>query len=278
MLEVSIMPEIPEMETYKNYLQRSVLGKRIVGTEITRARSTNVPTDEFVRWVQDTSIEQVLRYGKYLILALSSGKALCAHMMLDGRMYYEVAGEPVELPGRSHIRLKFADHSILHFCDLRLGYLKLLESSQVDAIKEGLGLDPLDSEFSLAAFLKILSGKRGMIKPLLMDQKNISGIGNAYASEILFAAGILPERKTPTLTDGEKERLYEVIPDLLQQGIAKGGYIEEPFAPWDKLSGGMIPHFKVYDRTGQPCLQCGEPIQQKIVGGRNAYYCLTCQH
>ncbi|WP_242831342.1 DNA-formamidopyrimidine glycosylase [Desulfitobacterium dehalogenans] len=278
MLEVSIMPEIPEMETYKDYLQLSVLGKKIVGTEIVRERSTNVPPDEFVRWVQDTSIEQVLRCGKYLILSLSSGKALCAHMMLDGRIYYEVAGEPVELPGSSHIQLRFEDDSILHFCDLRLGYLKLLDPSQVQAIKDGLGPDPLDSGFSFTAFLKILSAKRGMIKPLLMDQKNISGIGNAYSNEILFAAGILPERKVPTLTDGEKERLYSVIPDLLRQAIEKGGYIEEPFAFWDNLSGGMIPYFKVYDRSGQPCLQCGDTIRQKIVGGRNAYYCLTCQH
>lgn len=275
---MSIMPEIPEMETYRQFLNRSVLGKRITGTEITRGRSTNVSPEEFNQWVQDTSIEQVLRYGKYIILQISSGKFLCAHMMLDGRIYYEMAGTGVELPGRSHIRLKFEDQSILHFCDLRLGYLKLFDQEQVDSIKDSLGIDPLDSGFSLAAFLKVIGSKRGMVKPVLMDQKNISGIGNAYSNEILFSAGILPERKVPTLTTEEKERLYSAIPDLLLRSIEKGGYIEEKFAHWDNLSGGVIPYFKVYDRTGQPCIECGTAISQKEVGGRNAYYCLTCQH
>lgn len=272
------MPEIPEMEIYREFLNRSILGKRIAGTEITRGRSTNVSPEEFNQWVKDTSIKQILRYGKYIILELSSRKYLCAHMMLDGRIYYEMMGNALELPGRSHIRLIFEDESILHFCDLRLGYLKLLDQEHVDAIKDSLGIDPLDFEYTLAAFMKVIGSKRGMIKPVLMDQKNISGIGNAYSNEILFASKILPERKIPTLTSEEKERLYSTIPDLLRKSIERGGYIEEKFAHWDNLSGGAIPYFKVYDRTGQPCLECGMAITQKEVGGRNAYFCLTCQH
>lgn len=272
------MPEIPEMENYKTFLCKTVLGKKIVGTEIYRERSTNVPADEFKQWVHAATIEQVKRYGKYLVFELSLGKYLCAHMMLDGRIYLEAADTPAQLPGKAHISLMLNDGTTLHFCELRLGYLKLLDLSQVETIISNLGLEPLDQEFTRDAFLKVLGSKRGMIKPLLMDQKNISGIGNAYSNEILFAAGILPERKVPTLNPDEKIRLHTTIPNILNSAIEKGGYIEEPFAYWDNLSGGIIPYFKVYDRVGKPCLQCGNEITQKVVGGRNAFFCTTCQH
>jgi len=272
------MPEIPEMEIYKRNLEKAVLGKRIQLAEITRERSTNVSPQEFSRWVQKAVVLEIQRYGKYLMLKLSSGKSLCAHMMLDGRIYYEVPGEEPKLPGSSHIRLAFEDRSILHFCEMRLGYLKLYDQDEVEYIKNNLGLDPLAKGFTPEVLAKILKSKRGMIKPLLMEQKHIAGIGNAYSNEILFESGIMPERKTPTLKDEEIEKLYSAIPFVLRKAIAKGGYIEEPFASWDNLSGGMIPYFQVYDRAGQPCLKCGNPINQKVVGGRNAFFCLICQH
>ena len=272
------MPEIPEMEIYRNFLQGSLVGRSIIETSIRRERSVNVPPSEFKQWVQDGIVEQVRRRGKYLILVLSTGRCLLAHMMLDGRIYLETNGIPAQLPGEPHVSLMLEAKSTIHFCDLRLGYIKLLDLSEVDEIVNQLGIDPLGEGFTLPAFLEVLNPKRGMIKPLLMDQKTIAGIGNAYSNEALFYAGILPERKVTTLTGDEKIRLYRSILDILHQAIEKGGYIEEKFAHWDNLSGGFIPYFQVYDRMGQPCLHCGSTITQKAVAGRIAYFCTTCQH
>lgn len=271
------MPEIPEMERYRQLLFETVVGKQIVKVEVERPKSINVDVNEFKTSITGGFVEGISRRAKYLIIHLHGGLFLITHMMLDGRLYY---GEKAQdnLPGTPHITFDFADGHSLYFCGLGLGFLHLVTREGVEKETEGIGIEPLSPEFTVDTLIRIFKSRRGVIKPLLMDQKLIAGIGNAYSNEILFASGILPQRKIPSLEESDYQKLWQVIPRILKKGIENGGYIEEPFAAWDNLTGGQNHHFLVYDRGGQPCPVCGTPINQTKLNGRWTYYCTVCQH
>lgn len=288
------MPEIPEMEIYKNYLNRYVSGKRVTTVRVERFRSINRDVEGFTGSVRGVVMEKAERRAKYLMLYLDNGLCLLTHMMLDGRLYYGPPGldrntgpagfaEPVgggglRLPGKAHVVLDLDDGHSLYFCELRLGYLHLLDRGELDQVTAELGIDPLGPDYTWANFTGLLSRRRGKIKPFLMEQKYLAGLGNAYSNEVLFAAGLLPDRTAASLKEGEQQRLFEVIPEILQEAIRLGGYIEEPFTAGDTLSGGYIPHFRVYGRGNEPCLVCGTPISEVKLSGRWTYYCVQCQH
>ncbi len=271
------MPEIPEMERYRQLLTETVLGKQIKDVTVLRQRSINLDIDEFVSSATARVIEGVSRRAKYVVLHLYGGFFLLTHMMLDGRIFYGITGQSEGLPGKPEVIIDFTDGNSLFFCDLRLGFLHLVTREGLNDTFSDLGIEPLSDEFNFDNFTGTLKGRRGLIKPLLMDQKLICGIGNAYSNEILFAAGILPGRKMPTLQEGEIRTLYEVIPRVLRKGIEHGGYIEEQFASWDNLTGGQNSQFLVYDRGGQPCKVCGTTVTEMKLSGRWTYYCSTCQ-
>lgn len=271
------MPEIPEMEVYRHYLMENVMGKLIDQVTVNRSKSINVDEKEFSQRLVRQIIIQVERKGKALVLGLTNGSYLLTHMMLDGRLYLQQAGEelPVKEPG--HVVLVFSDGSKLHFQDMRLGYVHILNEEQLISQLSILGVDPFSEEYTDEFFRKLCRKRRGMIKPLLINQKAIAGVGNAYSNEALFVAGVLPERPANKLSDQEIVLLYQAIPAVLQEAIKYGGYIEEPFASWDTFSGGVNKHFRVYDREGERCIACGQLIQAKEVSGRWSYFCPRCQ-
>lgn len=287
------MPEIPEMETYRVMLDKTVLGKSIADVVITRERSINTDKNNFITAVKDKKIKVVQRRAKYLIFSLDNGIYLAAHMMLDGRLYYDdnTSGKDTlydndndnkenetNLPGRPNVILIFTDGSGLFFCELRLGYLHLLNEESLKSELAPLGIEPLSNDFSLANFINIFGRRRGAIKPLLMNQEIVAGIGNAYSNEILFESRINPERKIGEINEDEMRKLWQSIPVILREGIKNGGYIEEPYSAWDTLSGGQNNHFTVYGRDGQPCVVCGNTIQKYKLAGRWTYVCKNCQH
>lgn len=286
------MPEIPEMEIYRNFLNRYVDGKQVTAVRVERPRSVNRSVDEFAGVVRGAHIEKTERRAKYLNLRLDNGLYMLTHMMLDGRLYYgppeldRTADRPAgpedarghRLPGKANVVLDLNDGYSLYFCELGLGYLHLLEAAELARITAELGIEPLGPDYNWTAFGGLLSGRRGKIKPFLMEQKYLAGLGNAYSNEVLFAAGIRPDRPALSLKEGEKLKLFEVIPNTLQAAIRLGGYIEEPFTAGDTLSGGYIPHFRVYDRGSEPCPVCGTPISEVKLSGRWTYYCVQCQH
>ena len=143
-----MMPEIPEMETYKNLLEKSCLSQIITDSKVFRERSINVIPQEFARMVQNAVIEAVERRGKYIMLRLNVGKYLLAHMMLDGRIYLETTSAQ-KSPGKPYVSLTLNNESVLHFCELGFGYVKLLAPSEVQELVAGLGIDPLSTENSV---------------------------------------------------------------------------------------------------------------------------------
>lgn len=267
------MPEIPEMETYKNLLERSVLVKQIKKAEVNRPKTLNLPADEFISKVEGQFIKSVGRRAKFIIFELTDGNFLLAHMMLGGRMTLTPADEEV----KAQVVLILNDSNKLNFSDMRLGYLHYHTPFELEEELRDLGVEPLSAEFTWQRFGQLLSGRRGTIKPFLMEQKYIAGIGNAYSNEILFLSRIMPDRKISGLKDEEKQVLFEKIPHELRKAVEQGGYIETPFAVWDDKSGGMLDKFKVYDREGEACLVCGNTIKRTEIGGRNAFYCDVCQ-
>lgn len=291
------MPEIPEMELYKNNLNSKVKGKTINQVWIYRPKCVNLETDIFSHRIIGTKTSVVERKGKYLVFSLSNGLKLLAHMMLDGRLYY-LSGKdsPLEtsdfeevnriyekvqgLSGKPSVLFLLEDQSLLFFCQLTLGYLRLYKEDELRSILDELGPDPLDVAFSSEDFSLLLAkaSKRGMIKPWLMQQKNISGVGNAYSNESLFGAGMLPTRKIGSISSSERITLFSALRDILEESIKRGGDMEEPFTLNDHFTGGFIPYFRVYDKEGDPCIECGRSIVKEEVGGRNAFFCPQCQN
>lgn len=289
-----IMPEIPEMEIYKNYLNQWVRGKTIREVIVLRPKSINIPTDDFINNLTGVVFGETMRRGKYLINNLSNNMHLLSHMMLDGRLYYlpsdiaknlvvdfnnpdEIKKRVEGIPGKPNIIFLFSDGSILFFCHLTLGYLHYLNQEELDINLAKLGADPLSENFLAEDFRKLISGKRGMIKPWLMNQKYLAGVGNAYSNEALFGARILPTRQIKDIKDSEKIELFNTLVTTLKDSINKGGDMEESFTFEDSFTGGYNQYFMVYDREGEPCKVCSNLIIREEVGGRNAFYCPHCQ-
>ncbi|MFX3635249.1 MAG: bifunctional DNA-formamidopyrimidine glycosylase/DNA-(apurinic or apyrimidinic site) lyase [Candidatus Pristimantibacillus sp.] len=268
------MPELPEMETYRQLLTDQIAGSQITGTEVTREKSINVSPEQFNNELVGRTVWFVERRGKHVLLHLDNGKRLLLHLMLGGSLFY---GTEEERPDRTvQVTIRFASGN-LYFIGLRLGYLHLLSVKEVEAKLAGLGPDPFDKHLSIERFIARFDKKRSSIKSALVDQNVIAGIGNCYADEIVYAAGVRPDAKIPFIEQSTWERLYNAMHSVLKEGVARGGYMEQPFTSNDQLTGGFNDHCQVYDRAEQPCFICGTPIEQIEVSSRKAFLCPTCQ-
>jgi formamidopyrimidine-DNA glycosylase len=215
-------------------------------------------------------IQTLNRRGKYLQFALSGGQTLFIHLKMSG----DLLVEPVTTPRHPHVRTIFVldNHYELRFKDPRkFGRVHLTRDPM--QVTGHLGPEPLSDTFTLERFKELFKNRRGRLKPLLMDQRFIAGIGNIYAAESCFAAGVHPRRAADTLTQTELEHLYYHIRRQLQRGITlKGASLDAVYR-----GGEFQNEFKVYGRQGQPCLQCGAPIQRIMLGGRSTFFCPVCQ-
>jgi len=265
------MPELPEVETIKRELEKAVLGKRITGVIINNPKVIKEPEKEdFVKGLKNVTLKNILRKGKLLILELSSGKSLAIHLKLTGQLVY---------PGNariSRVSFQLSDARLLDFNDQRLlGELRLLDDWQgLKFIKE-LGPEPFD--LSPDKFKQMLAGKKTKIKPLLMDQTFICGVGNLYAAEALFRAKIHPARPAESLSGKEKEVLFKELKDTLSEAIKYKGSSVDQYVQLSGKPGDYIRYHKVYDRKGKPCFVCKTPIKRIVLAGRGTYFCPKCQ-
>lgn len=271
------MPEIPEIETVKNLLSSKVLGKTIKSITVNRDKALNVSVDEFNKALVNQRIISVRRRAKQIIISFSSNHSIVIHFMLEGYMRFFYSHE--EISGSPSVMFVLTLGETLACYKINLGYIHLVATTLLEEIPEldGLGPEPLDPAFTVMEFLELLSQRKGMIKPLLMDQQFIAGIGNVYSNEVLFCSGILPTRKVAAIAAEERQKLYECLQNLLKRAVKSGGVYEEKFSSDDTVTGGFESQLQVAYRTGQPCYRCGEAIQTKRVGGRNAFYCPVCQ-
>lgn len=265
------MPELPEVETVKRELEKAVLGKKIAQVIINNPKVIKQPAKEaFVAGLTGAAIKNILRKGKLLILELSSGKSLCVHLKMTGQLIYPGNA------GQARVSFKLSDGKYLDFRDRRLlGELRLLDDWRSLKFIRELGPEPFD--LTADKFKQMLASKKTKIKPLLLDQTFICGVGNLYAAEALFRARIHPERPALSLSDKEKEALLKEIKDTLIEAIQHRGSSVDQYLQLSGEPGGYVKYHKVYGRQGKPCVVCKSLIKRINLGGRGTYFCQKCQ-
>jgi formamidopyrimidine-DNA glycosylase len=265
------MPELPEVETIKRELEKAVLGKKITEVCVHSPKVIREPSAEkFKQGLAGATIKNILRKAKLLIIELSNGKALAIHLKMTGQLIYPGYGKS------SRVSFHLSDGKTLDFNDQRLfAELRLVDDWHRLSFVQNLGPEPF--EISAGQFKVMLAGKKSKIKPLLMDQTFISGIGNLYAAEALFRSRIHPERTANSLSEQEKEKLFSQIQATLGEAIEHKGSSVDQYVQLSGAAGGYARYHKVYNRQAKPCLVCKTPIKRIDLGGRGTYFCPRCQ-
>lgn len=263
------MPELPEVEIIRRELLLPLLGERIVDLEIDDKKIQIHSMD-----ILNKVITDLIRKGKYLFLIFNDSSSLLFHMGMTGSLIYTKAKENLRFQ-RARITLS---QGFISFCDARrFGKIKYLTENEREKVMESLGFDPLLSEYSWNNFEKLLINKTLPVKNFLMNQAWITGIGNIYASEILFLSKIHPEKRMKELTVQERKSLFDSIPLILNQAIICEGTTIRDYQHTNGSSGFFQNCLQVYDREEKPCLVCGTPIVRIKMAQRSTYFCPRCQ-
>ncbi|HAK72818.1 MAG TPA: hypothetical protein DCP36_03150, partial [Sporomusaceae bacterium] len=224
------MPEIPEIETVCTHLRDSVLNSSITGITINRAKCLNIASEPFISLVSGQSISAVGRRAKIILLRLSNQHTITIHFMLEGYVQLLKSDDP-DLSHAS-VALSLSTDKTLAFFKINLGYIHLFPTTDWRTTDDvsNIGPEPLSEDFTASHFLALLRTRKGMIKPLLMDQKLIAGIGNVYSNEVLFYSRILPTRKVKEMTDEELSHIYHCLRSILNQAIYRGGVYDRKYS------------------------------------------------
>lgn len=270
------MPELPEVEYVARQLRAALVGARIMRAEVFWPRAVSQMTpEEFGARLAGRRVLAVGRRAKYLVLTLDSGESLVIHRRMSGNLRLARADEAAP-----YTRVAFAlgNGRRLLFTDPRkFGRITIVTPEELPALFRRLGPEPLDSDFTPDALAERLAGHRRAIKATLLDQSVVAGLGNIYADEALFRAGIHPLRSAASLTPDEIAALHAGIQGALQTGIEHGGTTFGRHRGLYDEAGANLEHVEVYRRTGQPCLRCGTPIVRIRIGQRSAHFCPHCQ-
>ena len=269
------MPELPEVETIKRELAPQLVGRRFVAVTVEWPRMVEFPSLEaFCQAIVGKIIEGVDRRGKYLILRLPNGEALILHLRMTGALLLQEAPATPE----PRCRATFLLDNGLEMCfrDLRkLGRMWLVADE--NEVIGKLGPEPLDADFTPEVLASRLSSRAAPIKAVLLDQEVVAGIGNLYADEALFAAGIHPLQPAKSLSREDVLKLHKAIRQVLEEGIARLGASVNTYRRPGGEQGNAHLYFKVARRGGQPCFVCSTPIKRISVRNRGTYFCPRCQ-
>ncbi len=287
------MPELPEVETVRRGLAPVMAGAVMRNVELRRANLRFPLPAGFKERLSGARVNTLDRRGKYLVAPLSTGEALIMHLGMTGR--FTVAGENAGRPGRlthaqkadsrhDHVvfRLRTAEGqtaTITYNDPRRFGFMDLAPHGDIDKSRhfKGMGPEPLSDAFSVEELTSALKGRSAPIKAGLLDQGVVAGIGNIYACEALFRAGISPRRRGASVAGRRAERLHVAIIAVLGEAIEAGGSTLRDFAGADGALGYFQHSFDVYGREGEPCPVCATPIRRFTQSGRSTFYCGVCQ-
>lgn len=269
------MPELPEVETIARFLRSGeqalpLPGRRIVQFSTTWPRHVERPSiSSFRRRIKGRTIQTVERRAKYLLFPLDDGMLLI-HLRMSGDLYMRPPGS--EEDPYVHSRFHLDNGWQLRFSDARK-FGRIYWTRDPQEVLGDLGPEPLEDEFTVALLLESLHARKRQLKPLLLDQSFVAGLGNIYVDEALHRARIHPLRRSDTLSQPEIEALWDSIRTTLQDGIHHNGASID----WVYRGGDYQNHFQVYKQEGQPCVFCSETIRRIIVGQRGTYFCPNCQ-
>jgi len=275
------MPELPEVEHVVRALRRSVNGRRILATEVRLAKLI-APTSPavFNRKLKNARIESINRRGKYILIELDSDRVLAVHLRMTGKFVVLTPDDP--LPPHAHAIFYLDDERRLVFRDQRqFGVMKLVSRSQVletKGIKE-LAPEPFSEDFSVAYLKETFARSRRTLKTLLLDQTRVLGLGNIYAAEALFRAGINPFKVASELSARRVVRLHQSIRDVLRAAVSGNSSRRIDLENPNGFSYGEAfgKTWQVYEREGELCFKCGTRIRRLTHGGRSTYWCPRCQ-
>jgi len=270
------MPELPEITVIAGQMNEEITGKRIVEIEARQPKNLNMPVSEFIKTIKGKTVKNVASRGKWLFLELDRAYFLLVNLGMGAELTYFTQTQ--KLPEKYHFKLTFSDKTgfTAHFW--WFGYVHLIAEKNLPEHKmtAQLGKSPTDKTFTLDHFKELLANKKTGIKTFLLDQKNVAGIGNVYAQDILFKAKLHPNRKISTLSEKEKTSLYNAIKEVLNSSIRLNGlsYEKDFYGQRGKFTGD---HFLVGYKTGKPCPECNTPIEKIRTGSTASYICPKCQ-
>jgi formamidopyrimidine-DNA glycosylase len=281
------MPELPEVETVARDLRRLVVGATIIGAagDWPRMIASHASVTAFAEGIAGRRIVAVGRRAKLVVVELSDDAALTVHLKMTGQLFVVPSGAPSDR--HLHLALTLDDGREIRFRDIRkFGRVglwprdprtgALLSGAAGGELFAGHGPEPLSASFTLQAFRARLKGRHGRLKPLLLDQAFVAGIGNIYADEALWRARLHPLRRVTSLRPAGEARLYRAVRAVLAEAIERrGASIDDYTAP--EGDGSMQDHLAVYQRAGEACLRCGRPVRRIVVGQRATHYCSWCQ-
>jgi len=275
------VPELPEAETIARQLRAEVLGARIVGVSVQRPMSVRPhSTRAFRALVRGRTVTDVERRGKCPLLRLGTDCWLIVRLGMSGRLL--VGNGPTRRPLHTRVALRFRDGRELRFVDPRaFGWLSAECAGEADSLSQlsRLGPEPLSRHWTPEMLAEALAGRRAGIERVLMEGRAVAGIGKIYADEISYAAGLHPDRRANTLSEAEMRRLVRAAKSVLRRAIHHGGTsaADEKYVDAYGNNGGFQLLLNAYQRTGEPCRRCGEPIARIPMNGRGAHYCPCCQ-
>jgi formamidopyrimidine-DNA glycosylase len=278
------MPELPEVEVIRRDLEREVVGKRVKSVEADGMRSIrrHHSRKQFAGHLEGKKMTGVERRGKYILVKLEGGEVLVIHLGMSGQLI-RAKGTRDAMAKHTHVVITFTQGGQLRFIDPRtFGEMFVTDMDVVEKeVTElaHLGIDPLESPMSWDQFGRLVASKHQKLKPLLMDQKFLAGIGNIYSDEILWGAGLRWDRQSDSLSPEEIRRLYRSMMEILQDAVKYRGssLADEQYVDLYGKPGEFQEHHKVYAREGEACRRCRKPLVRQRVGGRSTFFCEACQ-
>jgi len=270
------VPELPEVETVVRLIRPRLVGRSITAASVAWKRSIGSQSvASFARAVVGERFESVERRAKYIVMSLGGRGALVGHLRMTGRMHVEAADWD---PGKfARVRLDLDDGNAFHFIDVR-------KFARLEFVRDpaprlaDLGPEPLGPEFTADWLAQQLRGCRGALKPLLLDQSFLAGLGNIYVDEALFRARLHPLTNSRRVSAEQAAALRREIRAVLGEAIEREGSSFDTFYRTPEGNPGSFQHqFRVYGRTGEPCRDCGTPIARSVVGQRGTHTCPSCQ-
>ena len=289
---ITRMPELPEVETIKRSLAHEIVNKKIrnVWVEPSFKKKISPNTEKFVKFLIGKKFVHVARRAKMLIFGVGKDNFVLTHLKMTGQLVYVPRqGRPMggghnldqdKQPNRfTRVRVEFADGSKLYFNDMRkFGFMKLLNGAALKNELAKYGPEPFDKAFTLGYFQSgLLKRKNQRLKPALLDQGFVSGIGNIYADEVCFAVRIHPEKRIKALRADTVKEVFLTIKKILTKAIKHRGTSVNTYVDGDGLAGGYQRFLNVYNRKGENCRRCGAIIKKIKIGGRSSSFCPECQ-
>jgi formamidopyrimidine-DNA glycosylase len=272
------MPELPEVETVRIGLLPALEGRKFLKVELRRGDLRAPFPKDFAKRLTGRRVRRLWRRAKYLLADLDRGETLVIHLGMSGWMSLHGDGlgkhDHVVMETDAPARIVFTDHR-------RFGLMTLIDTVKIDTDKlfKGLGVEPLSDAFGAAYLARALKGKKTPIKAALLDQRVIAGIGNIYACEALFRAGISPRRLAGKVQKTSIAPLVVAIKSVLKEAIRAGGSSLRDYRKSDGELGAFQHHFAVYGRAGEPCVKkgCGGNVKRIVQAGRSSFWCPRCQ-